>query len=159
MKLWGTYFDACAPRLPADRRLEVGRGAVVNVSLIVGLGAFPGRSAYGAAKAGIGPSYRDARLRMGTGRHPRQPPSLRPTRSTPMVRDLSGPQEILILPAIQRRTPLCCAWGCRRKMAQAAAFLLSDWASYITGVVLPVDGGWSVYGAAGDVVKIRTGEG
>ena len=37
------------------------------------------------------------------------------------------------------------------EVAQAAAFLVSDWAGYVTGSVLYVDGGWSAYGGAGDV--------
>lgn len=34
--------------------------------------------------------------------------------------------------------------GTPLELAEAAAFLASDRASYITGVILPVDGGWSV---------------
>ena len=37
------------------------------------------------------------------------------------------------------------------EVAYAAAFLLSDAASYISGAILPVDGGFTSYGGAGDV--------
>jgi NAD(P)-dependent dehydrogenase (short-subunit alcohol dehydrogenase family) len=43
------------------------------------------------------------------------------------------------------------------EIARAVAFLSSDWASYVTATVLPVDGGWTAFGAAGDVGTIRTG--
>ena len=38
--------------------------------------------------------------------------------------------------------------GIKQDIANAALFIASDMASYITGVVLPVDGGWSLGGAS-----------
>ena len=72
-----------------------------------------------------------------------------------MVRDLVD-RKVFDPTQIERRTPLG-RMAETEEMARAAVFLLSDWASYITGVVLPVDGGWSSYGAAGDVARIRHG--
>jgi NAD(P)-dependent dehydrogenase (short-subunit alcohol dehydrogenase family) len=34
-------------------------------------------------------------------------------------------------------------WGKPEEIAAAAVFLVSDEAEYITGITLPVDGGWS----------------
>jgi NAD(P)-dependent dehydrogenase (short-subunit alcohol dehydrogenase family) len=51
---------------------------------------------------------------------------------------------------LEKRTPMA-RIGEVEDVAKAAAFLLSDLSSYITGVTLPVDGGWLAYGGPGDV--------
>ena len=149
VNFWGTLLvTRAAGRLMVARR----GGAIVNVSSIVGLDAFPGRSAYGVAKAGIG--HLTKTLACEWGQHDIRVNAIAPAYTkTAMVRDLLE-RKIFDPGLIERRTPLG-RMAETEEMAKAAAFLLSDWASYITGVVLPVDGGWSAYGAAGDVVKIR----
>lgn len=149
VSLWGTLLvSRAAGRLMVEQR----RGAMVNVSSIVGLDAFPGRSAYGVAKAGIG--HLTKTLACEWGDYGIRVNAIAPAYTkTPMVRDLLA-RKVFDPGVIERRTPLG-RMAETGEMAKAAVFLLSDWASYVTGVVLPVDGGWSAYGAAGDVVKIR----
>ena len=135
--------------------LAVGAGAIVNISSIVGLGAYPGRSAYGVSKAGVAHLTKTLACEWGAAGVRVNAVAPAYTR-TPMVRDLVA-RNVFDVGLIERRTPLE-RLAEPEEMARAIAFLASDWASYITGVVLPVDGGWSAYGAAGDVRKIRTGE-
>jgi NAD(P)-dependent dehydrogenase (short-subunit alcohol dehydrogenase family) len=52
---------------------------------------------------------------------------------------------ILDLERLARRTPMG-RLGASDEVAEAAVFLASDGASFITGEVLTVDGGWSAYG-------------
>ncbi|MBO6538187.1 MAG: SDR family oxidoreductase [Rhizobiaceae bacterium] len=153
VNLKGTYLMC---RAAGKLMVEAKRGAIVNVSSIVGLDAFPGRSAYGVAKAGVG--HLTKTLACEWGNMGIRVNAIAPAYTrTPMVQSLLD-RKIFDPTLIENRTPLA-RFALTEEMAKAACFLLSDWASYITGVVLPVDGGWSAYGAAGDVVKIRTGEG
>lgn len=147
VNLKGTYLMC---RVGGREMLREKSGAIVNVASIVGLGAFPGRSAYGTAKAGI--IHLTATLGCEWGVDGVRVNAIAPgyTR-TPMVQDLLD-RKIFDPTRIERRTPLN-RMALPEEMAKATAFLLSDWASYITGVTLPVDGGWSAFGGAGDVAR------
>ena len=152
INLRGTYLMCRAAGRPM---LAARAGAIVNISSIVGLGAFPGRSAYGVSKAGVAHLTKTLACEWGAAGVRVNAVAPAYTR-TPMVRDLVA-RNVFDVGLIERRTPLE-RLAEPEEMARAIAFLASDWASYVTGVVLPVDGGWSAYGAAGDVRKIRTGE-
>ena len=46
--------------------------------------------------------------------------------------------------------------GTKQDVANLVLFLASRWAAYITGAVIPVDGGWSTNGAAGLASTLRS---
>lgn len=145
VNLKGTYLMCRAASLPMLRQKQ---GAIVNVSSIVGLGGFPRRSAYAAAKAGI--NHLTHTLACEWGPSGIRVNAIAPAYTlTPMVQALLE-RNAFDPKILERRTPLG-RLARPEEMARAAVFLLSDWASYITGTVLPVDGGWSAFGGAGDV--------
>ncbi|WP_323764006.1 glucose 1-dehydrogenase [Marinovum sp.] len=151
VNLRGTFL-MCRAAAPA--MLAAGQGAVVNVSSIVAATGFPGRSAYGVSKAGV--DHLTKALACEWGPAGVRVNAIAPAYTrTPMVQELID-RKTLDFGQIARRTPLQ-RLALPDEMARAAAFLLSDWASYITGTVLPVDGGWQAYGAAGDVDRFRIG--
>ena len=147
VNLRGTYLMCRAASRPM---LAQKQGAIVNVSSIVGLGGFPRRSAYAAAKAGI--NHLTHTLACEWGPQGIRVNAIAPAYTrTPMVEALLE-RNAFDPTILERRTPLG-RLALPEEMAQAAVFLLSDWASYITGTVLPVDGGWSAFGGAGDVAS------
>jgi NAD(P)-dependent dehydrogenase (short-subunit alcohol dehydrogenase family) len=143
--LTGTYLMCKAA---GAHMIGRGGGAIVNIASICGLGGFPRRNAYGAAKAGVVMLTRNLACEWGqTGVRVNcvAPGYVR----TPMVGALLDANKIDAA-RIHGRTPMS-RMGTPREIAQAVAYLASDWSSFVTGATLPVDGGWSAFSGSGDV--------
>lgn len=123
-------------RAAAPVIVEGGGGAIVNVSSISGMRPTRGEAAYSAAKAAVIALTRSAALEYG--------PALRVNCVSPGLIDTPFTAPFLADPAIrsgiERRTPLQRV-GTASEVAAVIAFLCSPWASYVTGVNVPVDGG------------------
>lgn len=142
--LTGTFI---ASREVGRGMIARGRGAIVNLSSIAGLTGLPKRNAYGAAKAGIVAMTRSMACewaRYGVRVNAVAPAFV----ETALVRRLAEAGRI-DMPALCRRTPAG-RLILVDEVAAAVCFLASDAASAITGVVLPVDGGWTAFGDFGD---------
>lgn len=122
--------------------MKTGGGAIVNTTSASGVVGWKHHSIYGAAKAGVNQltktaalDYSDKNIRIN---------AVAPgTMWTGLVgasqQFAEPPADFPVLAGI----PLG-RWGLASDIANAALFLASDEAAYITGVVLPVDGGYSI---------------
>lgn len=132
--LTGTFnlTRASIPRMRAQ-----GRGRIINVTSYTGVRGNIGQANYAAAKAGIvGFSKTVAKevARFGITVN-----VVSPNAETPMVAAVP-PEKRAELTAL---VPLG-RFGEPAEMAAGVAFLASDEAAYITGAVLPIDGGLSM---------------
>jgi L-xylulose reductase len=121
------------------RMIAAGGGAIVNVSSQASLVALPGHISYGSSKAALDNITRVAALELGP--HGIRVNSVNPTVvMTDMSAHYWGRPEIG--PPFLEQMPLG-RWATAEEIAAPITFLLSDDASMITGVCLPVDGGYS----------------
>ncbi len=137
-------------------------GAIINVSSIEASRAAPMYAVYAACKAGMNNFTRTLALELGD--HGIRVNVIAPDYTvTPGLRgNIGGPVDEAAWhkpsaaqeDAIVRRTPLR-RGGIAEECGQAALFLASPVSSYITGIVLPIDGGTS---ASSGWVRDRAGK-
>jgi len=114
-----------------------GSGRIINVTSYTGLRGNPGQSNYAMAKAGIIGFTKTAAKELA--RFGITVNAISPNAQTRMTASMPPDKRATLTAAIPMGR-----FADAAEMAAAVAFLASDEASYITGVVLPVDGGISL---------------
>lgn len=119
--------------------------AVINISAPQAYLAMPMQSHVCAAKAGVDMLTRTLALEWG-------PAGVRINSIAPgPIADTEGFRRLIpnekVAEQARRSVPLQ-RFGAAADIGRAALFLASDAAAYVSGIVFPVDGGWSVAGAS-----------
>ena len=137
-------FLMCKSVLPRMR--ERASGSIINISSIASIAA-TGMLAYKVSKAGL--NALTQQIAMGNAKYGIRCNAILPgLMNTPMA--IEGFTEAIGLPredvirARDAMVPLGAKQGTAWDVAYAALFLASDEAQFITGVLLPVDGGQSI---------------
>ena len=138
-----SVFLTCKHALPVMR--EQGSGVIINISSIAAVCAV-GMLAYKTSKAGVNALTHS--LALGNARYGIRVNAIMPgLMNTPMaieqVSELRGMEREQLVQERNAQVPLGAKMGTAWDIAYAALFLASDEAKFITGVVLPVDGGQS----------------
>lgn len=123
--------------------IKQGKGVILNISSIAGLGAWPLRSAYDAAKAAVISLTENAGCewaRKGVRVVSVAPGVTRTNMLQQMVDD-----KVADLAQYEDRTPMGRVAEVE-EIASAVQFLVSDRAKYITATTVSVDGGWTAWG-------------
>lgn len=142
VNLKGTFLS-CKHALPVMR--EQGSGVIINISSIAAVCAV-NMVAYKISKAGINALTHS--LATGNARYGIRVNCIMPgLMNTPMaietISQVRGIEREQLVQQRDAQVPLGAKMGTAWDIANAALFLASDEAKFITGVILPVDGGQS----------------
>ena len=122
------------------------KGSIVNIGSIVGMVGLRNQCAFNAAKAAVLNFTRAIALELG-------PQEIRANAVCPGSVGIAITNELWQQNSAMRgllsHIPMG-RQGTPEEIANTVAFLASDMASYITGAVIPVDGGWTCGGFARD---------
>lgn len=114
-------------------------GSIINMTSIAGLVGFRGSLAYCASKGGVTQLTRAAAVELAKDK-------IRVNAIAPGVIDTNMTKAYLADPGFQQlmnnMAPMGHA-GVPNDIAEAVLYLASDASSYMTGQILPVDGGWT----------------
>ena len=150
-QVWDSIFETnvkgimfmCKAVLPHMR--QAGSGAITNISSVAAIAAAAGITAYKASKAALN-AYTQA-LAVNNARHGIRANVIMPgLMETPMAIEgfvAAGQDREELIARRNAAVPLGGKMGSGWDVANAALFLASDEAGFITGAVLPVDGGQS----------------
>ncbi len=138
-----SVFLTCKHALPVMR--EHGSGVIINISSIAAVCSV-GMVAYKTSKAGVNALTHS--LALGNARYGIRVNAIMPgLMNTPMaietISQVRGVDRERLIRERDAQVPLGEKMGTAWDIAHAALFLASDEAKFITGVVLPVDGGQS----------------
>ncbi|MFA5023809.1 MAG: SDR family oxidoreductase [Patescibacteria group bacterium] len=130
------YGTRAAGKLMKEKGIK---GSIINIGSIAGLVGFNNTLAYGTAKGGVIQLTRAAALDLA-------PYGIRINAIAPGVIATNMTKDYLNNPdfkkMVETNTPLGYV-GEANDIAQAALYLASDDSRYVTGAILPVDGGWT----------------
>ena len=137
-------FHTCKAVLPVMR--DQGSGAIINISSVASICSVP-MLAYKVSKAGV--NALTQQLAMANAKYGVRVNGILPgLMNTPMAIDAwvaaTGIDREQMVKARDAQVPLLAKQGTAWDIANAALFLASDEAKFITGVLLPVDGGQSI---------------
>jgi len=122
--------------------LESGGGSIVHIASVEGLEGFEGGSAYNASKGGV--VLLTKNMAIDYGRRGIRVNAVCPGFiETPLLESVLGDPAMAIYRDRIRDAHQLGRLGKPEEIAQAALFLASDEASFVTGVALPVDGGFT----------------